>query len=169
MRYLLKQKLFSLGDDFHILDENGAKVFFVDGKVFSIGDKLSFQDMQGNELALIREKVISFVPHYLIEADGEVVARVKKRFFSLFHCKYDVDGPGEYDLEVKGNFTDWEYTFFRHGAEVAWVSKRFFALRDTYGVDIADGENAILILAATVVIDMACHKDHEGSNDNDGH
>ena len=46
MRYLMKQKLFCWGDDFHIKNEAGEDVFFVDGRAFSIGNKLSFQDLQ---------------------------------------------------------------------------------------------------------------------------
>ncbi|HTE06445.1 MAG TPA: hypothetical protein VK824_09630, partial [Planctomycetota bacterium] len=64
------------------------------------------------------------------------------------------------DLVAKGSFTDHEYEFRRHDELVATVSKRWFALTDSYGVDIADGEDAVLILASTVVIDMACHPDH---------
>jgi uncharacterized protein YxjI len=40
---------------------------------------------------------------------------------------------------------------------VATVSKRWVAWADTYGVDIAAGEDDVLILASTVVIDMICH------------
>jgi hypothetical protein len=45
------------------------------------------------------------------------------------------------------------------GRVVAEVSKKWFAFTDTYGVDIADGEDAVLILASTVVIDMIAHPD----------
>ena len=41
------------------------------------------------------------------------------------------------------------------------MSKRWFAFSDTYGVEVADGEDDILILASTVVIDMACHQDKD--------
>jgi uncharacterized protein YxjI len=44
---------------------------------------------------------------------------------------------------------------------VAEVSKQWFTLADTYGVQISQGEDDVLILASTVVIDMACHGDHK--------
>ena len=62
-----------------------------------------------------------------------------------------------------GDFLDREYTFTRHGHRIAEVSIRWFSLTDTYGVDIADGEDDVLILAATVVIDLACHGDKNRS------
>lgn len=161
MRYLLKQKLFALGDDFTIKDEQGNDAFFVDGRAFSIGDKLAFQDMQGNELAFIRQKLLSWGPTYEIYRNGEVAAVVKKEHLTFLHCKFSVDVPVPDDLEAKGNFSDHDYQFARRGESVAEVSKRWFSLQDSYGVDIADGEDDMLILASTVVIDMVCHPDKD--------
>jgi uncharacterized protein YxjI len=159
MRYVMRQKLLSWGDDFTIKDASGNDVFFVDGKAFSIGSKLSFQDMQGNELAFIKQKLLNWGPTYEISRAGQVVAVVKKQLFALFHHRFTVDVPGPDDLEAKGSFTDHEYTFTRGERTVATVSKKWFSWADTYGVDIADGEDDILILASTVVVDMACHPD----------
>jgi uncharacterized protein YxjI len=160
MRYVMKQKLFSWGDDFMIKDDAGRDVFFVDGKVFTLGDKLAFQDLQGNELAFIRQKLLAWGPTYEIYRGGQLFAVVKKKLFTLFRCKFTVDVPGPDDLEAQGNFTDHEYEFTRAGQPVAHVSKRWFSWTDTYGVDIAQGEDDVLILASTVVIDMACHPEH---------
>ena len=159
MRYLMKQKLFCWGDDFAIRNEAGEDVFFVDGKAFSLGDKLSFQDLAGRELAFIRQKLLAWGPTYEIHRDGALAAIVKKHLFTLFRCKFTVDVPGPDALEAQGNFLDLEYTFRRAGRPVAEVSKRWFAWSDTYGVDIADGEDDVLVLASTVVIDMVCHAD----------
>ena len=161
MRYLMKQKLFCWGDDFRIQNEAGEDVFFVDGRAFSIGDKLSFQDMAGNELAFIRQKLLSWGPTYEIQRDGQLAAVVKKELFTFFRCRFMIDVPGPDDLEAEGNFLDMEYTFSRGGTTVAEVSKRWFTFTDTYGVDIADDEDPVLILASTVVIDMVCHGDQK--------
>jgi uncharacterized protein YxjI len=161
MRYLMKQKLFCWGDDFRIQNEAGEDVFFVDGRAFSIGDKLSFQDMAGNELAFIRQKLLSWGPTYEIQRDGQLAAVVKKELFTFFRCRFMIDVPGPDDLEAEGNFLDMEYTFSRGGTTVAEVSKRWFAFTDTYGVDVADDQDPVLILASTVVIDMVCHGDQK--------
>ena len=161
MRYLMRQKFLSWGDDFTIQDESGQDVFFVDGKVFSLGNQLSFQDMQGNELAFIRQKLLAWGPTYEIHSQGQLRAIVKKAVFTLFHCSFSVDVPGPGDLEATGDFTDHEYQFERAGDTVATVSKRWFSWTDSYGVEIAEGEDDILILASTVVIDMACHEEHD--------
>jgi uncharacterized protein YxjI len=159
MRYVLKQKLFSFGDDFYIKDDAGNDVYFVDGRAFSIGDRLSFQDLQGNELAFIKQRVLSWGKTYEIARGGQVVAVVKKHLFGFLHHRFTVDVPGPDDLEAQGDFTDHEYTFRRGEQTVATVSKKWFSWTDTYGIDIAPGEDDVLILASAVVVDQACHPD----------
>ena len=164
MRYVMKQKLFCWGDDFTIKDDQDRDVFFVDGKVLSFGDKLSFQDMAGNELAFISEKLLSWGSTYELYRGSELAAVVKKALFTFFQCKFTVDVPGPDDLEAEGDFLDHEYQFSRGGRVVAVVSKQWFAWTDTYGVEIADGEDAVLLLASSVVIDMVCHGDNKNRN-----
>jgi uncharacterized protein YxjI len=161
MRYMMKQKLFCWGDDFTIKNGAGEDMFFVDGKAFSFGEKLSFQDMQKNELAFIRQKLLAWGPTYEITRGGVVAAVVKKHLFTVFRCAFTVDVPGPDDIEAQGSFLDMEYTLTRAGQTIAEVSKRWFSFGDSYGVDIQEGEDDVLILASTVVIDMVCHSDQK--------
>jgi len=159
MTYVMKQKLFSWGDDFVIKDETGQDRFFVDGKAFSLGNQLSFQDMSGNELAYIRQKVLSWAPTYQISRDGQLLATVHKELFTFFNCTFDIEDESASHLHAEGNFTDHDYVFTSDEQQVAQVSKQWFALSDTYGVRVASGQDDVLILACTVVIDMCCHPD----------
>ncbi|MEP6495868.1 MAG: LURP-one-related family protein [bacterium] len=159
MRYVMKQKLLSWGDDFYIRDEDSREVFFVDGKAFSFGDQLSFQDLERHELAYIKQKVFSLGRTYEIYRGGALAAVIKKELFALFHHRFTVDVPGPDDLEAEGDFLDHEYAFTRGGRVVATVSKKWFSFADTYGIDIADGEDDVLILASAVVVDQSCHPD----------
>src|SRR5688572_10726410 len=109
MRYVMQEKWLGLGNDFTIVDEEKQPRFYVDGRVFSLGDKLSFQDMNGQELAFIRQRLLSWGPTYEITQGGEVMATIRKKLFTLFHCKFSVDLPGPNDLEARGNFLDHEY------------------------------------------------------------
>jgi uncharacterized protein YxjI len=161
MRYVMRQKLLSWGDKFTIQDESGEDVYFVDGKALSFGNQLSFLDMQGNELAFIKQKLLAWGPTYEIDCRGELRAVVKKELFTFFQCTFSVDVPGPDDLEAKGDFLDHEYTFTRGESVVATASKQWFAWTDTYGVEVAEGEDDVLILASVVVIDLACrHRKH---------
>jgi uncharacterized protein YxjI len=157
MRYQMKQKILSWGDDFVIRDEAGQASFTVEGAVFSFGDKLSFQDTNGNELAAINQRLLSWGPTYEIYRGGQLAAVVTKELFTFFKCRFSVDVPGPDDIEAEGDFLGQEYTFSRSGRAIAQVSKQWFAWSDTYGIEIADGEDDVLILASAVVIDMVCH------------
>ncbi|HEY3287404.1 MAG TPA: LURP-one-related family protein [Gemmatimonadaceae bacterium] len=159
MRYVLRQKLLAWGNDFTIRDEDGNDVYFVDGKAISVGNKASFQDMAGNELAFISQKFLSLAPTYELYAGGALVAVVKKELFTFFHQVFTVDVPGPDDLVAEGDLMKHEYLFRRGDAPVAHVSKQWFTLADTYGVDVGAAEDPVLILSCAVVIDLVCH-DH---------
>ena len=157
MRYMMRQKIFASDDYFIIKDEGGHDAFIADGRAFNIGSKLSFQDLSGNELLSGRRKLFCWRgPNYEISQNGRRVAVVKREQVGLFRCKFRVDAAGPEDLEAAGSFREYNYKFTRGHKVVAEVSKRWFPVRDTYGVDIEEGENPVLILASAVVIDMVC-------------
>ncbi len=160
-RFLLNQDWFSFGDDYTIRDAAGNDAYIVDGRAFSFGNKLSFEDPGGRELAFIAQKLLSWGPTYEISRGDQVVAVVKKTLFTFFRCEFTVDVPGPDDLVAEGDFWEHEYAFTRHGRSVATVSKRWFSWTDTYGIDVAPGEDEVLILASAVVIDLCCHQDRK--------
>jgi uncharacterized protein YxjI len=161
MRYVMRQKILSLADSFTIKDEQERDVYLVKGKLFSFGDKLSFQDPAGNELVYIDQRLLNWGPTYELWRGADLLAVVKRQLFSFIHHRFTVDVPGPNDLEAEGDFLDHEYTFTRGGSVVATVSKRWFSWTDTYGIEIADGEDPVLVLASAVVVDMVCHDDNK--------
>jgi uncharacterized protein YxjI len=159
MRYVMKQKMLSWGDDFTIRDEGGRQAYDVDGKVFSFGDRLVFKDSDGAEVAEINQRLLSWGAAYEITRGGKLAAVVHKKQFTLLHNRFSVDAPGPDDLEAEGDFLDHEYSFHRAGRVVAQVSKRWLSLTDSYAIDVNDGEDDVLILASAVVIDLVLHGD----------
>ena len=159
-RYKIRQNLISIGDDFWIENEEGKKAFKVDGKVLRIRKTLVFEDAKGKKLAQIQERLLAIKDTMVIEdADGKDIATVKKALIAPFRDRWDVkvkDGP---DLDVQGNILDHEYTIKQGRDKVAEISKKWFRLTDTYGVEIDPGQNDILILAIAVAIDMMAHDD----------
>jgi len=155
--YKMREKMIAIGDDFWIENDAGDRVFKVNGKALRLRQTLLFEDRDGNELLKIQERKLSVRDKMAIERDGEKVATVRKALITPFRerFKVELEDGGEYD--VKGNILDHEYTFKRDGDEVAKVSKKWFRMRDTYGVEVADGENDVLVLAATVAIDQMTH------------
>ena len=152
-RYKMRQKLISLGDDFTIEDANGNPAFEVDGKVLTLRDTFELKDRQGKVVATIRGRLVSVRTKMDVLRDGDVVATVTKALFAPLRQNFKVDIDGGKDLDVDGSILDHEYTLRRGGDTVAQVSKRWFTIRDTYGIDVAAGEDDALILAIAVALD----------------
>src|SRR5919199_6877571 len=155
MRYVIRERFFRLGEDSDITDEQGRPVYHVDGKVLSLRNTLSMQDRTGTEVARIERQLLAFRPTYHITRQGEEVAEVRKQLFSPFVDRFTIDLPGPEDLHMTGSLFEHEYTIARDGQVVATVSKAWLSLTDTYGVEIAPGEDDVLILASVLAVDLA--------------
>lgn len=157
-RYMMRQKIVAFGDDFYIEDERGERLFHIDGKVLTIRDTLVFQDMQGRELCRIKEQLVKIKDTMNIEGpDGENIATVKKDLINVLRDHFTVKIKGGPDLDIKGNVLDFDYRIRERRHDVARVSKKFFRVRDSYGVEIQPGQNDILILAVAAALDMMVH------------
>jgi uncharacterized protein YxjI len=153
--YVIRERFFSIGDDFDIVDDHGDKVFHVDGKVFSVRNKVVIEDPSGAEVASVHRHLVALRPTYEVRIGGEKAAEVRKKLFTPFREKFTIDVPGPDDLEMKGNLLDHEYTVDRGGREVAAVSKRWLTIRDTYAVQIAADQEPLLILGSVLALDLA--------------
>jgi uncharacterized protein YxjI len=154
----MREKLVSIGDDFWIENAQGQKTFKVDGKALRVRDTLKFKDAHGNTLCQIQERKLRVKDSMEVEdAHGKRVAMIKKAIISPVRDRWTVkikDGP---DLDVKGNILDHEYKIGEGRDKVAEVSKKWFRIRDSYGVEIDPGQDDIVILAVTVAIDQMAH------------
>jgi len=148
-----------------IFDQNGAEAFHVVGEIFSIGTKMSFRDVRnGHEYAHISQNLRIGMPHFEILKEGRHFATIKQRFQLLSH-KFEIEIVGSHsqDLTVKGDWSAYDFQFFRGNRWVGAVSKAYFNIRDVYGIEIVAGEDVILLLACVVVIDKCTHGDsHRG-------
>jgi len=153
--YLIRERFFRLGEDSDITDEHGRPVLQVDGKVLSLRNRLVLRDPQGREVAEVQRKLIAMRPTYRISITGQPVAEVRKHLFTPFGDRFTIDVPGPDDLEMEGDLFDHEFTIRRGDQTVATVSKRWFTMRDTYAVDVAAGQDDLLILASVLALDLA--------------
>lgn len=152
MRYTLKHKIFSIGGDSTIKDQHGNDIYFVDGAAISIGRRLTIKDMEGKPLATIHQELIALTPKFEIQIQNGVSAHVSMKLLSLTdRLKINVS-DGE-DLEAHGDIFHHEYHIERSGQDVAHISKAWVSLVDSYGIDIADDQDQVLLLACAVVID----------------
>jgi uncharacterized protein YxjI len=159
MQFQIKKRVFSIADRYDILDEQGQPTFEVHSHLFTIGHKLDLLDMAGNLLAQIQQRVLSFVSEYDIYREGQEIAVVKKKLFTLFHPQFTVEGPaGTYTME--GDWLNWNYTIAQNGQPIAQIGKQFSLFQDRYGIDIADGADAPTLLCLAIVMDEVAHPDH---------
>jgi len=149
----MREQLFSIGDDFWIENDAGEKAFKVDGKALRLRNTFVLEGRGGEELYTIQEKKLTVRDTMEIERDGQTVAKIKKALVTPLRDRYSIEVEGGPDLEAKGNIVDHEYEFKRDGDKIAEVSKRWFRMRDTYGIEVAPGQDDALILACTVCID----------------
>ena len=155
--FIMREKLASIGDDFWIENGAGQKVYKVDGKAVRVRETLVLEDANGQEAATIREKLVSVRDVMTIERGGQNLATIKKAMFTPLRERFEVETTSGVKYDVQGKITDHQYTFERDGNEVANVSKKWFRVRDSYGVQVNAGEDTALILAATVAIDQMTH------------
>jgi uncharacterized protein YxjI len=161
MRFLVREKIFAIGDDFWVTDEQGNQVFLVDGKALRIRETFELKDQSGAIVATIHKKMLAFRDTMEIERDGAVIATVKKALVSPLHHRSIVELPGDGELEAVGNIVDKEFEI-RSGRQVlAQISRSWFRIRDTYGVDVAPGQDDALMLSIAVCLDRIHHDEEE--------
>ena len=153
--FVMKPDAMTIGDDYWIEDESGQRAYRVNGKAMRLRDTWALEDAAGNEVATIREKKLSIRNTITIDLGGRE-ARVKKALIGL-RDRFEVEVDGGSDLKVTGNIVDHEYEIERDGDEIGKVSKKWFRLRDTYGVEVRNPLDVPLVLAVSVAVDAMAH------------
>ena len=151
-RFMMREKLLSIGDDFWIENDQGERAYKVDGKAVRVRQTFVLEDASGDEVARIQEKKLSVRDKIVVERDGETAATVHKALVGI-RDRFMIDVEGGADLKAHGNVVDHEYEIERDGDTVATISKKWFRVRESYGVEIAADEDTALMLALTVAID----------------
>lgn len=152
-RYQMREKLFAFGEDFWIETSHGERAFKVNGKALRARDTFVLEAPSGGELLKAQKKALHIHDTMKIEHDGEMVASVKKALITPLRERYSIELGDGGELTAKGNIVEHEYNIERDGTKVAEVSKRWFRVRDTYGIEIAPGQDDALILATSACID----------------
>jgi uncharacterized protein YxjI len=157
-RYKMHEKLISIGDDYWIETEAGERSFYVDGKVLRVRDTLIIKDVQGNELYKLKEKLLRARDTMdILDAKDETVATIKKALIAPLRDRWKVEVVNGPEMDIQGNILDHEYKIEAGREKVAEVSKKWFRIRDTYGVEIEPGQDNALILTITAALDQMTH------------
>ncbi|MEU6815636.1 LURP-one-related family protein [Streptomyces sp. NPDC046860] len=157
MRFLVRDRLLGIGDDYWIEDGNGRKVFLVDGKAMRLRDTFELKDTDGHVLIDIHQKMFALRDTMVIRRDGADLATIRRKRLSLLRNHYRVDLADGTELDVSGKILDREFAVEYAGELLAVISRRLMTVRDTYGVDVVrdDADPTLLIAVAVCVIHLA--------------
>jgi len=153
--YVIRERMFHLGEDSDITDEAGQPVLHVDGRVLSVHNRLVLTDPAGREAGQVHRKLAALRPTYQITLDGKNVAEVRKHLFTPFGERFTIDVHADGDMQISGDLLSHEFTIQRDGQTVATISKRWLSMTASYAVDVPPGEDDVLILATVLALDLA--------------
>ena len=157
MKFLVRDRLLGIGDDYWIEDEHGRKAFLVDGKAMRLRDTFELKDAQGRVLIDIHKKMLALRDTMVIERGGEPLATIRRKRLSLLRNHYRVALADGTELDVSGKILDREFVVEYDGELLAHISRRWLRVRETYGVETVrdDADPALLIAVAVCVIHLA--------------
>jgi uncharacterized protein YxjI len=155
--YQMRQKMLSIGDDFWVENGAGQRVFKVDGKALRIRKTLLLERPDGRELYKIQTKLVTIRDTMEIDGPDGRVATVHKKLISPLRERYDVRFERGAEWAVQGNIVDHEYEIKAGDTQVAEVGKKWFRVRDTYGIEVHGEQDPALVIAVAIVVDAMAH------------
>ncbi|BCL79904.1 UDP-N-acetylenolpyruvoylglucosamine reductase [Ktedonobacteria bacterium brp13] len=164
MRYHLRERAWSITEDFLVRDDRGQAIFEVRGRFFHIGDNLVLLDRSsGQNLVEIKQRLISLLPSYDIYRQGQHWANVHEQLHLFGGERFKVEGENGQVFHIQGNLWDWSFTITDNAGNLwATVGRQFSLFRDSYAVDVVSGVDAPFIIALAVVIELVKehHEEH---------
>lgn len=155
MQLLIKQRVFSWTDSYDVYDQDGNVKYFVKAEFLSLGHQLHVYDKDGNEIGVIRQRLLTLLPAFDIEVNGQVQGSIEKKF-SFLHPRYEVDFCG---WHVEGDFLEWNYDVYAACSPVIHITKEWLSWGDTYVIDFSDPKDELTGLLLVIAIDAAnCSK-----------
>jgi uncharacterized protein YxjI len=164
VKFMMRERMFSIGDDFWIEDETGRRVFLVDGKALRLRQTFELKGPDGEILAIIRKKIVSVRDTMIVERDGETVAKVHKKLFSPLRHKMVIELAGGQEWTATGDIIEKNYLIESDEGPVAQTSRKWFRIRDTYGIEI-DHPDVPLVLSVAVAVDELAENDRRKDDD----
>lgn len=150
MKLYIKQRPISLTDRFTVRGEDGCDRWTAEGELFSFGHRLHIYGVDGAEAALLQQKLLSFMPCYIISRGGEEVARLIKDF-TFLHQSYRLEGL---PWTISGDFMCHNYTLQDDAGRVLMsISKEWFTWGDSYVLTLDDEVDELLCLCIVLGVD----------------
>jgi uncharacterized protein YxjI len=163
VKFLMRERMFSIGEDFWIEDEKGQRAFLVDGKALRLRQTFELKGPGDEILAVIRKKIISIRDTMVVERDGETIAKVHKKLFSPLHHKMLIELADGQEWTATGDIIEKNYVIESEQGVIAQTSRKWFRIRESYGIEIAHPDLPLVLSVAVAVDELAedaRHKEH---------
>ncbi|MCF7925585.1 MAG: LURP-one-related family protein [Candidatus Izimaplasma sp.] len=162
MKFYIKQKVFSLKDNFSVYNDSENTVYTVEGKFFSLKNKLTLKTPSGEDVLYSEKKVFSLRPTYFIyDLNGTQIAKIRQRF--SFRPKFDVSIYHD-SLTVQGSLFAHSFTVESERGIEASVTKKIISFGDSYEIDIQAPDNQEIYLFLVIVLDQVLHEQQNKRN-----
>ena len=150
MQLLIKQRIFTITDNYYVYDETGEIRYEVEDELFRLGHQIHvYNKRTGREVGSIHQRFFTLMPEFEIVIDGRVMGTIRKKI-SFFTPQYEVDYRG---WHVEGNLMGWDYQVMRGDMEVMTISKELFNWSDTYSLRYDNPADEIPGLLLVIAID----------------
>ncbi len=156
MKFHIKERAWTLREEFLVRDQGGTPIFLVKGKFFHVGDNLIIHDLASRtDLAQIKQRMLAVTPHYEIYRGGQHWASVHEKMLSFFGEQFKIKLENGETYHIQGNIWNWNFAVKDdNGYRLAEIGRHISLFRDSYGVDIAQGVDVPFIIALAIVIEM---------------
>ena len=156
----IKEKIFTLGDNFTIRDMGGKVVYEVKGNAFKFGNQAAFLTPDGTELATLEQtndtKLIPW-KKFVVSKGGKEWATAKQDDWGMMDKKtISIDIPGENDYKIIGDRMSWAFDIMKGEEKVGQVNKQWGVV-DNYGVRVEDGADEVDVLLCGILVDIVYH------------
>jgi uncharacterized protein YxjI len=159
-KLFIKQKVFSIGEKFTVMDEQQNPRYYVEGSFMKIPKSFTILDEGHREIGEITKKVFSLLPKFFVEVHGKEAIVLEKEL-TFFKARYSIQAEG---IDVQGNWWDMDFTVQRQGRPIAEIHKRWISWGDTYEITIYEEELEDLIICLVIAIDRVKADDNAAAS-----
>jgi len=156
MKLCLRQRIFTWFDTYDVTSEDGVTFFTIRGELALFHHRLTVLDGNGIEVATLEERMLTFRKHFYIDIPNRASGELIKEW-TLFQPRFFLDFV---PWTVTGDFFGWDYSILNGPTEIARIYKQFFTWGDTYVIDVANPNDALLCLLIVVGIDITKEDHH---------
>lgn len=149
IQYRIKQKFWSLGGQFKIMDNTGNLAYYVEGSFLKIPKHFTISKPDGTPVSRIQKVMFQLLPKFDVRLADGTDFRIAKDL-TLFRPRYRIENFG---LDVQGNFWDMDFELCHQGVPVAQISQEWFKLTSTYNIDVFDERYADVVISLVIAID----------------